>query len=133
MSDEHLRIGQAADLLDVSVDTLRRWDDEGLIAVERSEGGQRLVPVAEVRRLLAERGGAPSTPPIVASSARNTMPGIITAVTRGDAVSTVEIQAGPFRLMSILTTESVDTMPLAPGTQVVASVKSTNVVVGLPR
>ena len=61
------------------------------------------------------------------------MPGIITAVTRGDAVSTVEIQAGPFRLMSILTTESVDTMPLAPGTQVVASVKSTNVVVGLPR
>jgi molybdopterin-binding protein len=130
--DGALRIGQAAAVLGVSVDTLRRWADEGSLRVERSDGGQRLVPVGEVQRLIAERQGAPAHPPIVASSARNQMPGIVTAVTADTAAAAVEVQAGPFRLVALMTAESVRELGLAPGSAVVASVKSTSVVIGLP-
>jgi molybdopterin-binding protein len=131
MEDEGLRIGQAAVLLGVSVDTLRRWESEGRIAVARSEGGQRRVPLTEVQRLLAER----RTPqrPTVASSARNQLEAVVTRVVRGTAAATVEMQAGPYRLMALTTAESVDELGLQPGTSVVASVKATSVVVGLPK
>lgn len=130
MSDEHLRIGQAGALLGVSVDTLRRWARQGRLRVERSEGGQRVVPLAEVRRLLAERRGR--QPTITAQSARNRFDAVVTDVVRGTAAATVEMQAGPFRMLALVTAESVDELGLAPGTAVVASVKATNVVVGLP-
>jgi molybdopterin-binding protein len=128
--EDGLRIGQAAALLGVSVDTLRRWGDEGRIALVRSGGGQRLVPVAEVQRLLAERT-TPQTP-TVASSARNQFDALVTRVVRGAAAATVEMQAGPHRLVALTTAESVDELGLAPGVRVIASVKSTSVVVGLP-
>jgi molybdopterin-binding protein len=128
---DDLRIGQAAALLGMSVDTLRRWEEAGRISVGRSAGGQRLVAVTEVRRLLADR--QPAQMPIAKSSARNQLEGIVTNVVADRAVASVEMQAGPFRLVSIMTTESVDELGLAPGTRVVASVKATNVVVGLPR
>ena len=130
--DEALRIGQAAAVLGVSVETVRRWGDEGQLRVARTPGGQRRVPVAEVRRVLAERGGAHSRPPIVASSARNQMPGIVTGVVADAAAASVEVQAGPFRLVSLMTAESVRELGLEPGTPVIASVKATNVVLGLP-
>jgi molybdopterin-binding protein len=130
--DEVLRVGQAAAVLGVSVDTIRRWDEDGTIEVQRSDGGQRLVPVAEIQRILAARGGVPSQPPIIASSARNQMPGIVTAVTADAAAAAVEVQAGPFRLVSLMTAESVRELGLVPGSEVVASVKSTNVVIGVP-
>jgi molybdopterin-binding protein len=129
---EVLRMGQAAALLGVSVDTLRRWDETGELQVTRSAGGQRLVPVSEVTRLLAARGALPTPPPIAASSARNQMPGVVTRVTADTAAATVEVHAGPFRLVSLMTAESVRELGLRPGVAVVASVKSTNVVVGLP-
>ncbi|MGI9015924.1 MAG: TOBE domain-containing protein [Euzebya sp.] len=130
--DEVLRVGQAAAVLGVSVDTVRRWDEEGTIRAERSEGGQRLIPVSEVQRIIAGRDGTPARPPIVASSARNQMAGIVTGVIADAAAAAVEVQAGPFRLVSLMTAESVRDLGLAPGSQVVASVKSTNVVIGLP-
>lgn len=130
--DEVLRVGQAAAVLGVSVDTIRRWDEDGTIRVERSDGGQRLIPISEVQRIIGKRAGAPAHPPIVASSARNQMPGIVTGVTADAAAAAVEVQAGPFRLVSLMTAESVRELGLAPGSQVVASVKSTNVVIGLP-
>ena len=126
-----LRIGQAATLLGVSVDTLRRWEDEGRLVVSRTEGGQRMVPLAEVRRLLAAR--RPPQPTITASSARNQLDAVVTRVVRGEAAATVEMQAGPYRLVALTTAESVDELRLVPGTAVVASVKATSVVVGLPR
>lgn len=129
MEDEALRIGQAAALLGVSIDTLRRWEDEGRIRLERSAGGQRVVPLAEVRRLLDERRQPPK--PITAQSARNQLDAVVTRVVRGVAAATVEMQAGPFRLVALTTAESVDELALAPGRRVVASVKATNVVVGL--
>jgi molybdopterin-binding protein len=131
MEAEGLRIGQAAALLAVSVDTLRRWEEEGRLALDRSAGGQRVVPLAEVQRLLAERR-APS-PPIAASSARNQLEAIVTRVVRGAAAATVEMQAGPYRLVALTTAESVDELGLTSGMRVIASVKATSVVVGLPQ
>jgi molybdopterin-binding protein len=126
---EGVRIGQAATLLGVSVDTLRRWEADGRLTMERSEGGQRVVPLAELRRLLDERRQPP--PAIAAQSARNQLPAVVVDVVRGTAAATVEMQAGPFRLLALITAESVDALGLEPGLEVVASVKATSVVVGL--
>lgn len=131
MTDDGLRIGQAAALLGVSVDTVRRWEDEGRIELARSAGGQRLVPVDEVQRLLGNRRAPSRT--IAASSARNQLDAVVTRVVAGAAAATVEMQAGPFRLVALTTAESVDDLALDVGTQVVASVKATNVVIGLPK
>jgi molybdopterin-binding protein len=131
VEEEGFRIGQAAALLGISVDTMRRWEDEGRVELMRTEGGQRLVPLGEVQRLLAERR-APSRV-ITASSARNQLDAIVTRVVRGTAAATVEMQAGPYRLVALTTAESVDDLGLEVGTRVVASVKATSVVVGLPK
>lgn len=128
--DDHLRIGQAAALLDVSVDTIRRWADEGELRAVRSAGNQRLVPLVEVRRLLAER--RPDPPTVRATSARNQLAAVVTEVVAGTAAATVEMQAGPFRLLALTTAESIRELDLRPGTEVVATIKATNVVVGLP-
>ncbi|MGH8929437.1 MAG: TOBE domain-containing protein [Egibacteraceae bacterium] len=130
MEGDDLRIGQAATLLGVSVDTLRRWEAEGRVRLERSAGGQRVVPLAEVRRLLDER--RPLQTPITAQSARNQLDAVVTRVVRGTAAATVEMQAGPYRLVALTTAESVDELALVPGLRVIASVKATSVVVGLP-
>lgn len=129
-ADATLRIGQAAELLGVSVDTIRRWADEGRIAVDRSDGGQRRVAVAEVRRLLDARPRRRHR--VGATSARNQLEAVVTAVVRGTAAASVEMRAGPFRLVALTTAESVDDLALAPGAHVIASVKATNVVVELP-
>lgn len=128
--DEALRIGQAAAVLGVSVDTLRRWEADGRLAVERSEGGQRLVPMAELRRLLDER--PPQRHAVAATSARNQLEAIVTDVVADLAAATVEMQAGPFRLLALTTAESVRELDLHPGTRVIATVKATSVMVALP-
>lgn len=128
--DDTLRIGQAAALLGVSVDTIRRWEDDGTVDVERSDGGQRLVALAEVRRLLGERPRTQRR--VAASSARNQLDAMVVNVIKGTAAASIEMQAGPYRLVALTTAESVDDLDLVPGRQVVASVKATNVVVGLP-
>lgn len=131
MDTDELRIGQAAGLLGVSVDTVRRWEEEGRIETVRTEGGQRLVPLSEVRRLLEHR--RPEPVPVARSSARNQLEAVVTSVVADRAAATVEMQAGPFRLVALTTAESVTELGLQPGTSVVASVKATNVVVGLPQ
>lgn len=130
MAETTLRIGQAADLLDVSVDTLRRWEEEGRLRLERSEGGQRLVPLAEVRRLLDERPRRRHQ--LADTSSRNQLEAVVTEVVCDRAAATVEMQAGPFRLLALTTAESVRELDLAPGRQVVATIKATNVSVALP-
>lgn len=128
--DVSLRIGQAAAVLGVSVDTLRRWEDEGRLQLDRSEGGQRLVPMDEVRRLLDERPREPRR--LAATSARNHLEAIVTEVVAGAAAATVEMQAGPYRLLALTTAESARELGLAPGSRVVASIKATSVMVALP-
>ena len=134
MSEEatDIRIGLAAEMLGISVETLRRWEAEGRLRTRRSEGGQRLVPLAEVTRVLAERRGASADRPVVAQSARNRFPGIVTRIQRDGIVAVVEILAGPHRVVSIMTAEAVDELGLAVGIEAVGVVKATNVVVEVP-
>jgi molybdopterin-binding protein len=124
------RLSAAAALLGVSDDTLRRWADNGRLVTSVDDEGRRVVDGAELAAFAVAAAGDPSGP--AATSARNAFPGIVTRVVRGDVVSQVELQAGPHRLVSLLTTESVDALGLTPGAAAVASAKSTNVVIELP-
>ena len=124
-----LRVGQAAEMLQVSVETLRRWEAEGRLRMERSGGGQRLVPIAEVTRLLAEKRAQGIDRPIVAGSARNRFPGIVTRIEKDRTAAVVEVIAGPHRMVSLMTAEAVDEMGLQVGDEAVCVVKATNVIV----
>jgi molybdopterin-binding protein len=128
-----LRIGQAAELLGVGVDTLRRWESDGRLSTARSAGGQRLVPIPEVSRLLAERRRATPDRPIIAQSARNRFAGIVTRIERDRVAAVVEVLAGPHRLVSLMTAEAVEEMELAVGDEAVCVVKATHVIVEIPR
>ncbi len=127
-----LRAGQAAEMLGVTVETLRRWEVEGRLHLERSRGGQRLVPIAEVTRLLAERRRVAMDRPIVAQSARNRFPGIVTRIEQDRVAAVVEVLAGPHRIVSLMTAEAVDEMGLRVGDEAVCVVKATNVIVEVP-
>lgn len=127
-----LRIGQTAEVLGVSVDTIRRWAEDGTLKTTRTGGGQRLVSAAEVRRMLDARRKAAPQRPIAAQSARNRLPGVVTKVEVDRVAAVVEVQAGPHRLVSLLTAEAARELKLAPGVQVIAVVKATNVMIDLP-
>ncbi len=127
-----LRLGQAAEMLGVSVETLRRWEASGKLLTERSEGGQRLVGIAEVTRLLSERRRSATDRPIVAQSARNRFAGIVTRIEKDRVAAVVEVQAGPHRLVSLMTAEAVDDLHLEVGMEAVCVVKATNVIVEIP-
>ena len=127
-----LRIGEAAAQLGVSADTLRRWAEAGRLEVELTPGGQRTVRQADVTRLAAERRRDGAERPIVAQSARNRFPGVVTRVERDGVAAVVEVQAGPHRLVSLITREASDELALAPGDEVVCTVKATDVMVEVP-
>ena len=124
-----IRVGQAAEMLGVTVETVRRWETDGRLRLERSSGGQRLVPLAEVTRLLAERRRSGAERPIVAGSARNRFPGVVTRIERDGVAAVVEIVAGPHRVVSLMTAEAVVELGLQVGDEAIAVVKATNVVV----
>ncbi|MBA4863725.1 helix-turn-helix transcriptional regulator [Streptomyces sp. PSKA54] len=124
------RIGDAAALMGVSADTLRRWVDSGRLPAERDEQDRRIIRGAdlaafarELHRMERENTG---------SSARNRFSGIVTEVILGDVSAQVEIQAGPFRVVSMISRESAEELALEPGVPAVAVIKSTNVVVERP-
>ena len=119
-------------MLGVSVETIRRWEQDGRLRTARTAGGQRLVPLAEVSRLLAERRRAASDRPIVAQSARNRFAGVVTRIEKDRVAAVVEVQAGPHRLVSLMTAEAVDELGLRVGDEAVCVVKATNVVVEIP-
>ena len=119
-------------MLGVTVDTVRRWSEAGRITVVRSDGGQRLVPIAELTRLIGERRQAATDRPIVAQSARNRFAGIITRVEKDRVAAVVEVLAGPHRLVSLMTAEAVEELGLKVGDEAICVVKSTNVVVESP-
>jgi molybdopterin-binding protein len=132
-ASDMLRLGQAAEMLRVSVDTLRRWEADGRLTVIRSPGGQRQVPLAEVTRLAAERRAAgPGERPMIARSARNTFRGIVTRVEADRIAAVVEVQAGPHRLVSLMTAEAVQELGLRVGDEAVCVIKATNVIVEVP-
>src|SRR5215211_5053192 len=132
MAGNDIRIGEAAEMLGVSVESLRRWEKGGRLRVVRTAGGQRLVPMAEVQRLSAERRDSVSDRPIVAQSARNRFPGVVTRIEKDRIVAVVEIQAGPHRLVSLMTAEAVDDIGLKVGDEAIGVIKATNVIVEVP-
>lgn len=136
--DSWIRLGAAAEMLGTSVDTLRRWVDGGRIPSRRSPRGQRELALADVSRLAAERrrGDLAATPRrgrvSIGSSARNRFPGVVTRIVKDRVAAVVEVQAGPHRLVSLMTAEAVDELGLRVGDQATCVVKATNVVVELP-
>ena len=121
---EEYRIGEAAAMLGVRVETLRRWERDGKLETTRTRGGQRTVAAAEVARLLAEHRERTK---VTSASVRNRFPGVVTEVKRDKLAATVEILAGPHRILAFVTREAVDEMGLEPGMRAVATVKATNV------
>jgi molybdopterin-binding protein len=119
-------------MLQVSIETLRRWESDGRLRMDRSAGGQRKVPIAEVTRLLAERRSQALERPIVSGSARNRFPGIVTRIEKDRVAAVVEVIAGPHRMVSLMTAEAVEEMGLKVGDEAVCVVKATNVIVDLP-
>jgi molybdopterin-binding protein len=126
------RIGQVADLLGVSVDTARRWADTGRLGARRTEGGQRVVDGAALAEFMTGLRHVPERDEVIAQSARNRFQGIVTRVVKDEIVAKVELQTGPYRVVSLMTREAADELGLAPGMLAVAAVKATNVVVELP-
>jgi molybdopterin-binding protein len=130
--DRHLRPGQAAEMLGVTVDTLRRWEAEGRLAVDRTGGGQRRVPIDEVVRLLRERRRANPDPRATTQSARNHFAGVVTRIDADRVAAVVEVLAGPHRIVSLMTAEAVIEMGLKVGDPAVCVIKATNVIVEAP-
>lgn len=126
------RISEAASLLGVSADTVRRLVDSGRVKTRRTGGGERLVDGADLARHLSESAGAPRAD-VGRESARNHFVGIVTRVLKDGVMAQVDIQAGPNRIVSLMSREAAEDLGLEPGVRAVATVKSTNVIVELPQ
>lgn len=126
------RISQAARLLGVSADTVRRWGDSGRLSIRRDEGGRRWVDGVQLAALAASLVEEAEHGP-VHYSARNRLHGIVTRVTKDRVMSQVDVVAGPFRIVSLISTEAANELGLDIGVMVVASVKATNVTLEAPR
>ena len=121
-----MKASDAARALDISLDTLRRWDKEGRIRVVRDPSNRRMVPRSEVERL---SGHAPRHLTGTTLSARNRLSGIVRSVEVDGIVALVEIEAGPFRIAAVITRDAVEELGLAPGVPAVATIKATSVMV----
>lgn len=127
------RITEAAGLLGVSDDTLRRWADAGRLASATDGEGRRVVDGAELARLAVQLGDHDRSAGLAGTrSARNRFPGIVTRVEVDGLVAVVEVQAGPYRVVSMMTSEAARELSLQPGDRAVGVVKSTQVVVERP-
>jgi molybdopterin-binding protein len=126
------RIAEAAGLLGVSDDTVRRWIDSGRLPASRDGGGPAHVDGADLARLATQLHEAREPGTTRGSSARNRLTGIVTRVDRDTVMAQVEIQAGPFRLVSLMSREAADELGLDVGVRAVATVKATQVSVDVP-
>ncbi|OWY62559.1 MerR family transcriptional regulator [cyanobacterium TDX16] len=127
-----MRVSRAAELLGVSDDTVRRWIDAGHLAVDADAGGHQVVEGSELARFAVERAKPTGDPTAVARSARNRFVGLVTAVQADGVMAQVELQCGPHRVVSLMSSEAVAELGLEPGVEAVAVVKATMVVVETP-
>jgi molybdopterin-binding protein len=121
------RIGQAAELLGVSTDTVRRWADAGRVKAMQASRGRRLVDGADLARLAVELAGEQGRDRSRGQSARNRFRGIVTRVTKDGVAAQVEVQSGPHRFVALITREAADELELEAGMIADAVVKATNV------
>jgi molybdopterin-binding protein len=130
------RVREAAELLGVSDDTLRRWVDAGRLTSVTDQAGRQVVEgaaLAAFAQQLAAAADRPDPGPVHSESARNRFVGLVTRVVRDTVMAQVEIQSGGHRIVSLMSREAADELELAPGVLAVAAVKSTHVVVEIPR
>ncbi len=128
------RIREAAELLGVSDDTVRRWADAGRVRTT-TDAGRRVIAGADLARFAEELAASAERPKprtVIGESARNRFTGLVTNVVRDTVMAQVEIQAGPHRIVSLMSREAADELELEPGVIAIASVKATNVVVEVP-
>jgi molybdopterin-binding protein len=129
------RIREAAELLGVSDDTVRRWADAGRLPTGSDAARRRTIDGADLARFaeeLAASGERPVARAVVSESARNRFTGLVTRVVRDTVMAQVEIQSGPHRIVSLMSREAADELKLEPGSLAIASVKATNVVIEIP-
>jgi molybdopterin-binding protein len=127
------KVGDAAALLGVSPDTVRRWVDSGRLESKQiTAGGRRLIDGRELARFAETLASAPTAATVASESTRNRFTGIVTKVVRDKVMAQVEVQVGPYRVVSLISREAADELGLAPGVAVVAAVKATNVTVERP-
>lgn len=124
-----MRVSEAAAYLGVSDDTVRRWIDRGLLAASLDGAGRKVVDGYEVALVAREHAAPPAVPGGTASSARNRFVGLVTDIRTDSVMAQVELQCGPFRVVSLMSSEAVSDLGLERGSVAVAVIKSTNVVV----
>ena len=124
-----LRVSEAAALVGVSDDTIRRWADTGRLQLTKADNGRLVVDGAELAALVRELATESPLAPTSKASARNRLTGIVTGITKDTVMAQVELQAGPFRLVSLMSREAAAELGLEPGSLATAVVKSTNVIV----
>ncbi len=122
----HYRISEAAQFLNVSDDTLRRWIDAGRLSASSDDSGRRVVDGVELAHLAQDLAGDASRPEH--TSARNQFRGLVTKVLSDPVMSQVELQCGPFRVVALISTEAVRELGLEPGVVTTARIKATHVV-----
>lgn len=123
------RMGQAAELLGVSADTVRRWADSGRLATTRTESGRRVVDGETLAKFASSVATELDTRTTVSGSARNRFAGIVTEVVKDKVMAQVELQAGRHRVVSLMSREAADQLGLRPGVLATAVVKATAVVI----
>ena len=128
-----LRIREAAAMLGVSDDTVRRWIDQGTLAASRDQSGRKVIDGDVLAKFWRTNGRPlPRNPLGVGSSARNRFVGLVTKVVADKVMAQVEMQCGPFLVVSLMSSEAARELKLEPGSIAVAVVKATNVIVETP-
>ncbi|BCO42374.1 hypothetical protein MINTM001_35130 [Mycobacterium paraintracellulare] len=126
----NLRIRQAAELLGVSDDTVRRWINQRALEVSHDAAGRKVIASEDLARFSRSNAPAPPADPLsIGSSARNRFVGLVTAVVSDKVMTQVEMQCGPFTVVSLMSTEAAEELQLRPGSVAVAVVKATTVIV----
>lgn len=128
-----IRIREAAELLGVSDDTVRRWVDDGLLSVTADDAGRKVLDGGQLAEFVtANAGRTPRDPVVVGSSARNRFAGLVTKVTTDTVMAQVEMACGPFTIVSLMSADAVRELALEPGSVATAVVKATTVIVETP-
>ncbi|GLK17254.1 TOBE domain-containing protein [Herbiconiux flava] len=127
-----IRIRDAASFLGVSDDTVRRWIETGLLASEKDEAGRGVVDALAVAELARRNAVLPADPSEIGRSARNRLVGVVTEVVSDTVMAQVELQCGPHRIVSLMSSEAVRELGLEPGSIAIAVVKATTVMIETP-